>query len=385
MKTGLIIHATLVSPGIEKKDAVIEIQDDTIIAIHDIAPVLPSADWVYDAKGAYVVPGFIDIHTHGALGYDVTDTEEPCAIEKIAQAKLAEGCTQFCPTTLTLPEDQLAASLRNVAKYDNRYCKVCGIHLEGPYLNCNCLGAQNPAYVRTPDIEEVKRLSAISRVTQVSYAVELDHGVVFGKQLSQQGIVASCGHSKATYAQFFQGYQQGLKHLTHFCNQMSPLHHRDIGMVGAGFLLPDVKIEVICDKVHICPEMIELVFEKKPIESILLITDSMRSSHLPDGPSSIGGLDVIVKNGEARLASNGALAGSMLRMNVALKNVYEVTERPLCEIIQTTSYNQAVELGIGDKYGRVEAGYKADLTVLDTKTFDVRTVFKDGVNALCRG
>ena len=98
-----------------------------------------------------------------------------------------------------------------------------------------------------------------------------------------------------------------------------------------------------------------------------------------------GGLNVIVKNGEARLASNGALAGSMLRMNVALKNVYEVTERPLCEIIQTTSYNQAVELGIGDKYGRVEAGYKADLTVLDTKTFDVRTVFKDGVNALCRG
>jgi N-acetylglucosamine-6-phosphate deacetylase len=108
----------------------------------------------------------------------------------------------------------------------------------------------------------------------------------------------------------------------------------------------------------------------------------MRASHLPDGPSSIGGLDVIVKNNEARLASNGALAGSMLRMNVALKNVHEVTERPLCEIIQTTSYNQAVELGVGDKYGRVEAGYKADLTVLDRKTFDVMKVFKDGVNAL---
>jgi len=380
MGKGFIIRATVVSPGVERSDAIIEIQDDTIVAIHDGGVDCGSADWVYDAKGAYVVPGFIDIHTHGALGYDVTDTDEPCAIEKIAQAKLAEGCTQFCPTTLTLPEEQLAASLRNVAKYDNRYSKVCGVHLEGPYLNCSCLGAQNPAYVRSPDIEEVKRLSAISRVTQVSYAVELDHGVEFGKQLCQQGIVASCGHSKATYAQFYQGYQQGLRHLTHFCNQMSPLHHRDIGMVGAGFLLPDVKIEVICDKVHVCPEMIELIFEKKPIESILLITDSMRASHLPDGPSSIGGLDVIVKNGEARLASNGALAGSMLRMNIALKNVFEVTERPLCDIIQTTSYNQAVELGIGDTYGRIEAGYKADLAVLDVKTFDVVTVFRDGVN-----
>ena len=151
-------------------------------------------------------------------------------------------------------------------------------------------------------------------------------------------------------------------------------------MVGAGFLLPDVRIEVICDKVHVCPEMIQLIFEKKPIESILLITDSMRSSHLPDGPSEIGGLDVIVKNGEARLSSNGALAGSMLRMNVALKNVHEVTERPLCEIIQTTSYNQAVELGIGEKYGRVEAGYRADLAILDGQTFDVIKVFKDGVS-----
>lgn len=380
MKSGFIIHATLVSPGIEKTDAVVEIQDDTIVAIHDRAPASPAADWIYDAKGATVVPGFIDIHTHGAVGCDVTDIDDPGAIEKIAQAKLAEGCTQFCPTTLTLSEEHLAASLRHVAAYDNRFSKVCGVHLEGPFLNCNCLGAQNPAYVRTPDIEEVKRLNAISRVTQVSYAVELENGVEFARQLGQEGIVASCGHSKATYAQFYAGYEKGLKHLTHFCNQMSPLHHRDIGMVGAGLLLPDVKIEVICDKVHVCPEMIDLIFQKIPLESILLITDSMRASHLPDGPSSIGGLDVIVKNGEARLASNGALAGSMLRMNQALKNVHEVTKLPLSEIIRTTSYNQAVELGLGDTYGRIEAGYMADLTVLDGKTFDVITVFKEGVN-----
>jgi N-acetylglucosamine-6-phosphate deacetylase len=378
MKTGLIINATVVSPGFEQANATVEILNDKITAIHSGSVNTAKADWVYDAQGAYVVPGFIDIHTHGALGYDITDIDKPEAVEKIAQAKLAEGCTQFCPTTLTLSEEHLAASLRNVEKYDNRYCKVCGVHLEGPYLNCSCLGAQNPAYVRAPDIEEVKRLHAISRVTHLSYAVEMETGEPFSAQLREQGIIPSCGHSKATYHQFYAGYQKGLKHLTHFCNQMSPLHHRDIGMVGAGFLLPDVRIEMICDKVHLCPEMIVLAFEKKPIDAILLITDSMRSSHLPDGPSSIGGLDVIVKNGEARLASNGALAGSMLRMNQALKNVYEVTKRPLSELIQTTSYNQAVELGIGNRFGRVEAGYVADLTVLNSKTFDVKTVFVEG-------
>jgi len=382
MVTGLIINARVISPGFEKQDVAIEIRGDQIVAIHDSVSVRPSSDWVYDAKGALVVPGFIDIHTHGALGYDITDIDEPLAVEKIARAKLAEGCTQFCPTTLTLSEEHLTASLRAVANYDNRYCKVCGVHLEGPYLNCSCLGAQNPAFVRAPDREEVKRLNAISRVTHVSYAVEMEQGEPFAPQLIEQGIIPSCGHSKATYHQFFAGYQKGLKHLTHFCNQMSPLHHRDIGMVGAGFLLPDVRIEMICDKVHLCPEMIALVFEKKPIESILLITDSMRASHLPDGPSSIGGLEVIVKNGEARLASNGALAGSMLRMNIALKNVYEITKRPLSELIQTTSYNQAVELGIGDCYGRIEPGYLADITVLDQHSFDVQTVFVGGEKKL---
>ena len=381
-KTGLIINATVVSPGFEQANATIEIRDNKIFAVHHGMTDSASSDWVYDAQGAYVVPGFIDIHTHGALGYDVTDTDEPGAIEKIAQAKLAEGCTQFCPTTLTLSEAHLAASLRTVEKYDNRYCKVCGVHLEGPYLNCSCLGAQNPAYVRSPDIEEVKRLNAISRVTHVSYAVEMETGEPFAAQLLEQWIIPSCGHSKATYGQFAAGYQKGLKHLTHFCNQMSPLHHRDIGMVGAGLLLPDVRIEMICDKVHLCPEMIALVFEKKPVDAILLITDSMRASHLPDGPSSIGGLEVVVKNGEARLASNGALAGSMLRMNHALKNVFEITKRPLCDLIQTTSYNQAVELGIGNRYGRIEAGYVADLTVLDVKTFDVKTVFVEGEKRL---
>ena len=159
---------------------------------------------------------------------------------------------------------------------------------------------------------------------------------------------------------------------------MTPLHHRDIGLVGAALLHKDVKTEMICDKIHLCPQMIQIAFYNRPIESIEMITDSMRASHLPDGPSSLGGLDVIVKDGQARLASNGALAGSVLRMNIALKNVCEVTGFPIEKVIQATSWNQATELGLGDQLGKVEPGYIADLTVLEKGTFSVLAVFMNG-------
>lgn len=376
MKT-LIRNAHVVTPGMDYPGAAVLLEGETIIGIVPAGENEPAADSVFDAGWAYAVPGFIDIHTHGAVGYDITD-DQPEAVAKIAEAKLREGCTRFCPTTLTLSEAQLAVSLRNVAAYDNRFSQVAGVHLEGPYINPACLGAQNPAFVRKPDAEEVKRLNAISPVSQVSYAVEMEGGAEFARKLGGLGIVAACGHSKATFAEFEAGHRNGLRHLTHFCNQMTPLHHRDIGLVGAGFLLDDVAVEIICDKIHLCPEMIRLVFAKKPIESILLITDSMRASHLPDGPSSIGGLDVVVKNGEARLASTGALAGSMLKMNEALRNVCEVTGLPVKDVIQTTSLNQAKERGEDHLYGRIAPGYKAEIALLDRTDFSVKAVFLRG-------
>lgn len=373
----LIRNAHVVTPGAEHPGAAVLIEDGFIVGIIPAGGEEPAADSVFDAAGAYAVPGFIDIHTHGAVGYDITDAA-PEAVAKIAEAKLREGCTRFCPTTLTLPEEQLAASLRNIAAYDNRDCQVAGVHLEGPYINCDCLGAQNPSFVRNPDIEEVKRLNAISPVSQVTYAVEMEGGVAFTRKLEALGIIAAVGHSKASFAEFKAGHRHGLRHLAHFCNQMTPLHHRDIGLVGAGLLLEDVAVELICDGIHLCPEMIQLLFARKSIESIQLITDSMRASHLPDGPSSIGGLDVMVTNGAARLASTGALAGSMLRMNEALRIVHQTTGLPLKDIVQTTSLNQARERGESGIYGRIAPGYKAEIALLDRTDFSVKAVFLRG-------
>ena len=387
MSKGLIKNAYIVSPGYEFDGGAIIIQNGKIEKVLQPGTPLPTdTDWIYDAEGQLVMPGFIDVHTHGAAGVDVCDVDTPTAIETIAKAKLEEGCTSWCPTTLTVASTDLEKALQHVAAYrtNETYAKVLGVHLEGPFINPACCGAQNPAFLRKPNIEEVKRLNAITSVCQISFAPESEvgNGARFAQECLEMGIVPSAGHTKCSYKEFKAVYAAGLRHLTHFCNQMTPLHHRDIGLVGAGLLLDDLRTEMICDKIHLCPEMIELTFQTKDIESILLITDSMRASHMPDGPSSLGGLDVIVKDGAARLASNGALAGSILRMNVALKNVWEITGMPLSVLIKTTSYNQALEHGLEDALGCIEPGYTADITVLDDETFDVKAVFINGEKRL---
>ncbi len=373
----LIINARLITPGLELPGAAILVSENKIRRVIPAGEPLPQANETYDAQGKMVVPGFIDMHFHGAMGYETT-TDDPKAMPAIGEAKLREGVTNCCPTTLTLSEEKLTASLRHIEAYRQNPtgAQVIGTHLEGPYVNPECLGAQNPAYQRNPDLAEINRLHAVSPVSIITYAIELPGAVDFTDGLVSMGILPSCGHTNATLAQFEAGKTRGLRRLTHFCNQMTKLHHREIGMVGCGLVHSDVYVEMICDKIHLCPDMIRLVFQLKDHSHILLITDAMEASHLQPGNYQIGGLDVIVKDGAARLASNGALAGSILRMNHALRNVHEVTGLPLSDIIRCTSLNQTEELGITD-LGRIEAGYRANLTVLDD-AFEVAQVFLDG-------
>ena len=273
----------------------------------------------------------------------------------------------------------MAESLANAAGYtagNTVGAKIPGVHLEGPFINPKCLGAQNPAFVRKPDIEEVRKLNKICPVLKVSYAVEVEGGDTFAAELLAEGITPSCVHSQATYKEFLKAYDHGLRNLSHFCNQMTALHHRDIGLVGAGLRHSELFIEMICDKIHLCSDMIKLIFQLKDINHILLITDACQAAGMPDGEYEIGGLPLILKDGAARLASNGALAGSVLVMNKALKNVYEITGLPLSQLVRTTSWNQACALGLKD-LGRIEPGYLADLVALD-ENFDVKNVWLDG-------
>ena len=383
----LIVNAHVISPGVELRRARIVVKGRKIESVEPMEAVCREGcacregfDEVVDVRGKYVVPGFIDVHLHGASGYDVCDAT-PEAISAIAEAKLAEGCTTFLPTTLTIDGKTLKAAARAVAAYmkDQRFSKVPGLHLEGPFINPACCGAQNPAFVRKPSIREVMGIAAIAPVKLVSFAPEMKGGTEFAAACVANGIVPSFGHSGATIAEFMPAYKKGLRHMTHFCNQMTKLHHREIGMVGAGFLLEDLNTEVICDRIHLCDDMLKLIFTRRNLAHVQMITDSLRCSHCKDGYAfEMGGLKVQLKGGEARLVEGGNLAGSTLWMNQGLKNLRDVTGLPLKDLVRVTSWNQAIEQGFGDTLGKVEKGFTADLAVLDAKSFKVKAVFLDG-------
>ena len=377
MKT-LLKNARIISVDCDLAGGSVLLENGKIARLYAPGDVLPAADKVFELAGAMLMPGFIDVHTHGRSGYEFTDGVLE-HLETMCKDKLSEGVTSWLPTTLTLGYEALAESLANAAGYtagNTVGAKIPGVHLEGPFINPKCLGAQNPAFVRKPDIEEVRKLNKICPVLKVSYAVEVEGGDTFAAELLAEGITPSCVHSQATYKEFLKAYDHGLRNLSHFCNQMTALHHRDIGLVGAGLRHSELFIEMICDKIHLCSDMIKLIFQLKDINHILLITDACQAAGMPDGEYEIGGLPLILKDGAARLASNGALAGSVLVMNKALKNVYEITGLPLSQLVRTTSWNQACALGLKD-LGRIEPGYLADLVALD-ENFDVKNVWLDG-------
>ena len=386
MKT-TIVNAHVVSPGVDLENAVVVVEDGRIKSVRK-GPASAKADknnTVVDVRGQYLMPGFIDVHTHGALGYDFCDADEKAVFE-FARAKLQEGVTTVLPTTLTVSHGELVRAAKNAKKYAEAgmpYAKVPAIHLEGPFINVKCCGAQNPKYVRKPDIKEVKAIAKVYPVKLISYAVESEGGAKFAKECFKAGVVPSCGHTGAKFADLKPAYRNGLRHMTHFCNQMTPLHHREIGMVGAGFLVEDLNTEVICDKIHLCPDMLRLIFTRRSLEHIQMITDSLRCSHCKDGYAfEMGGLKVLLKNGEARLVEGGNLAGSTLWMGMGLKNVHDVTGIPLKDLVRCTSWNQAIELGWGKDLGKVEKGYVADLVVINPRSWKPSAVFVDGIQKI---
>ncbi len=372
----LIRDARIISPGVDLPCASLWIQGDRIARIGS-AGELPRASEEIDASGLLVVPGFIDIHTHGVAGVSAMDgTGE--ALRAMAAAKLTEGVTQFLPTTWTETPEALERAMHGIAAYREQpdLARVPGAHVEGPYLNPKCVGAQNPAFVRLPDLAEVDRLRAIAPIRLVSVAVEMEGAIDFVRQLRSWGIVSSLAHTAATYEEFLAAKAAGLTHLTHFANQMSPLHHRAIGIVGAGLLDNDVMVEVIADGIHLCPDMLRLVGKLIPAERLMLITDSISASGQPDGEYMEGGQRVIVRDSVCRLES-GNLAGSTLRFDRALAIFHESTGIALSMLIAATSWNQARSLRL-EGFGKVTPGYFADLALLDAQTLAPVTTIVGG-------
>ena len=325
-----------------------------------------------------VVPGFIDEHVHGAAGSDAMDgTMED--LGKIANALASEGTTAFLATTMTQSPENITKALKAVKAYrelsPESGAEILGVHLEGPFISKDFVGAQPIEYLAKPSVEVFKKYQDASGdcVRIVTLAPEVEGSTELIKYLVSQNIVASIGHTNATYVDVKKAVEVGATNLTNTYNAMKPLHHREVGTVGSGFLFDELNCECICDGIHVSGPAIQLLHKNKPADKMTLITDAMRAKHMPDGVSELGGQVVIVKNGEARL-ENGTLAGSVLKMNNAVKNVMKFLNLPLEEVVKLASQNPAKNLGVFDQMGSIKEGKRADFVILDKDLNVVQTV-----------
>jgi len=337
--------------------------------------VLPDTEKI-DAKGLYLSAGFIDIHIHGSNGHDVMDgTVE--ALEGISQSILQTGVTSFLATTMTMSQEEIRKALLNVQNFEQkRGARVLGVHLEGPFINPIKHGAQNPKHIQKPNMELIESFMDI--VKMVTIAPEVEDGRVFVEHMKEKypHVLLSIGHSDASYVEAKESFSWGVSHATHLFNAMNPLHHREPGIVGAVLEADEVSCEIIADLIHIHPSFFSMLYKLKK-EQLILVTDAMRAGCLKCGVSEIGGQRVIVKDGEARL-EDGTLAGSVLKMNEALKNFYEHTNISLPELLNMVTKIPAEKLGLN--LGSLEEGYEADLVLFDEE-FTVKKVFVEGRRA----
>jgi len=328
---------------------------------------------IIDAKGNYVSPGFIDVHIHGSKGKDAMDGEVE-SLEVISKFVCSKGVTAFLPTTMTMSKEKIYKAIDTIKEAARKKlpgAAVIGAHVEGPFINEKYKGAQRSDYILKPSYDFIKQYKDIIKI--ITMAPEKDENFNFIKEVKKNtDIVLSIGHSDATYEQAEEAIKLGVNHITHTFNVMSPLHHRKPGVVGAAFN-SDAFCEIIADKIHTHPSIFNILLKIKGKEKVILITDCMRAGGLKDGVSELGGQKVFVKDNSARLES-GALAGSILTLNKAIKNIYENTNLTLNEAVNLATINPAKSINIYDKKGSLEEGKDADITVFNDKFEIIKTI-----------
>ena len=317
-----------------------------------------------------IIPGFIDIHIHGAANADTMDATTG-ALETIANVLPSEGTTSFLATLITSTKECIESALVNAKDYIEGtqpigHADVLGIHLEGPFINPKRAGAQPLRHIRPHDQRQLEQWLDLAggHIKQVTLAPEQADGLSIVEMLTRRGVVTSIGHSDATYEEVVAAVQCGATCVTHLYNQMRGLHHREPGVVGAAFLLDEVKAEIIVDGIHIRPEMVKLAYKQKGKDGLILITDSMRAKYLGDGEYDLGGQQVTVA-GEMSVLEDGSLAGSVLKMGNAVKNMMAFTGCGLPEAITMASENPAKHLNLFGRKGSLTIGKDADIVILD--------------------
>ena len=337
--------------------------DEKIVGLSE---TVPEGAEIIDAKGRYVAPGLVDIHIHGYLGEDTSDGSVE-GIRKMAEGIVKNGVTAWLPTTMTVSYDDLRRAFNAVRtlmdkKNNPRGAQIMGVHAEGPFINPSKKGAQAVEYIRPADAPFLIENSDVIRI--VTIAPEMPGALDCIREVTEKtSILMSMGHTAANYETAKAGIEAGVRHATHLFNAMTPLNHRDPGVVGASLADDRVSTELIADTFHISPDLFGLVAKVKG-DNLILITDCTRAGGLEDGEYTLGGQPIFVKGIECRLA-DGTIAGSVLKLNNAVRNMREHTNLPLEQIVRMASINAARCIGLDKTKGSLEAGKDADIILAD--------------------
>lgn len=330
----------------------------------------------FDASGLYAIPGLTDIHLHGCMDRDFCDAEAD-TLESIAAYEAQNGVTGFTPASMTFSEEKLSVIFENAAKgAPENGAMLLGINMEGPFLAEKKKGAQNGRYLTNPDIALFRRLNVLSggRIKLVTLAPELDGASEFSSALKDETVI-SLGHTEASFETASRAFELGASHVTHLFNAMPPLNHREPGLIGAAFDHPAVTAELICDGVHVAPAMVRAAFKLFSAGRIVLISDSMRATGLPDGEYTLGGQAVHVRGNRATLA-DGTLAGSVTNLMDCLRNAVAFGI-PLEDAVQAAAVNPVRVIGESERLGSLEPGKLANVVLLD-KNLNIVKVFVQG-------
>ena len=347
--------------------AQVEMENGKIIRVAPYGAKQPDVD--YGDKR--ILPGFIDVHCHGAYEFDTNYAEE-AGLRNWAKNIVSEGVTAFLATTITQSEEVLTAAVSNVAKVmEEGYegAEILGIHFEGPYLDMKYKGAQPQEHIVRPTIEQFQRYQAAAKgnIRYVTMATETDEDFALTRYLAGQGIVVSIGHSAATYEQACMAFANGAQCLTHVYNGMTPFNHRANGLVGAAFRLRTMYGEVICDGNHSTTAALNMYFMSKGPDYCIMVSDALMAKGTPIGSRHIfGGNEILIyPAGSAHLTKIDTLAGSTLQLNKGLKILIEDALIPVNYAINACTLNPANCLGIADRKGSIRVGKDADMVVLD--------------------
>ena len=353
---------------------------DKIVGIVDENEI-PADATVIDAEGGYIAPGLIELHIHGYLGKDVCDASKE-SIRIISKGLLENGVTGYLPTTMTVDMQVITGAIQSVRalmaesrtpEFDGT--QILGVHAEGPFISESKKGAQDPRYILKPDADFVKANADVIRVNTLAPEEDDSDFSQIKRITTETDVVVSMGHTSADYDTAVAGVKAGVRHATHLFNAMTPLTHRGPGVVGAALNCDEVSTELIVDTHHVNAALFDTVYKLKG-RKLVAITDCLPAGGLPEGEYTLGGAKIIYKNDLCRL-EDGTIAGSVLRLNKGVWNIYKNSKIPLNECVNCASLNPATTLGIQDKKGSIKEGKDADILILDNE-FNVKKTIIGG-------